>query len=227
MPGSTEVAVELQRKVCPKLNTRRLSTKYMSLLIESIRCQDGAFYNLDYHQQRVDRAFRELFRGAPHNLDQLLESTQRPSRGCFKCRIEYDETTSRVALTPYAPRRVETLLAVYDDTIAYPHKFRDRRAIDHWFGLRGSCDDILIIRNGEVTDTSIANIVFRRGDDWYTPADPLLPGTMRQSLIDKGKIRPITIRKEDIPSFESFRLINAMIGFEAPEQPVSKIVLQF
>lgn len=199
----------------------------MSLLIESIRCQDGVFHNLMYHQRRVDHAFRSLFRRQPHDLTRLLESVEPPAKGWWKCRVEYDETSARSELTPYTPRRIETLLAVHDDAISYPHKFRDRSAIDRWFNLRGSCDDILIIRNGEVTDTSIANIAFRRGGDWFTPQNPLLPGTQRQLLIDMGKIRPLLIRKEDIPSFESFRLINAMIGFEGPELAVSNIVLHF
>lgn len=199
----------------------------MSLLIESIRCQDGTFHNLVYHQRRVNHAFRSLFHSQPHNLTRLLESVQPPPTGCWKWRIEYDETSACTELVPYKPRVVKRLLAVHDDAISYPHKYRDRSDIDRWFRLRGICDDILIIRNGEVTDTSIANIVFRRGRDWYTPLHPLLPGTQRQALIDAGKIRPIVIRKEDIPSFESFRLINAMIGFDGPEQAVSNIVLHF
>nr|PZN51593.1 MAG: hypothetical protein DIU61_13050 [Bacteroidota bacterium] len=137
------------------------------------------------------------------------------------------DVTARVELIPYTPRGVQTLLAVRDDSIEYPHKYRDRSAIDRWFGLRGTCDDILIVKNGEITDTSIANIAFRRNGQWYTPANPLLPGTQRQFLIDIGKIKPIAIRKEDVPSFESFRLINAMVGFEGPEQAVTNIVWQF
>lgn len=199
----------------------------MSLLIESIRCQDGVFHNLAYHQRRVDHAFRSLFNHPPHDLARLLESVQRPSSGLWKCRIEYDETSARPELTPYTPRVVRNLLAVHDDAISYPHKYRDRRAIDYWYALRGTCDDILVVKNGEVTDTSIANIVFRRGSDWYTPLNPLLPGTMRQYLLEAGKIRAMTIRKEDIPAFDSFRLVNAMTGFEAPEQAVSNIVLHF
>ncbi|HEY8511759.1 MAG TPA: aminotransferase class IV [Cyclobacteriaceae bacterium] len=199
----------------------------MSLLIETIRCQDGVFHNLEYHQRRVDHAFRSLFDRDPHNLARLLESVTVPSSGWWKCRIEYDAINTNVELTPYTPRRVETLLAVRDDSIAYSHKFRDRSAIERWFASRGTCDDILIVRNDEITDSSIANIAFRHNDKWFTPANPLLPGTQRQFLIDSGKIQPIVIRKEDVLSFESFRLINAMIGFEAPEQPVSNIVWQF
>jgi 4-amino-4-deoxychorismate lyase len=40
-----------------------------------------------------------------------------------------------------------------------------------------------------------------------------------------AEIKEETIRVQDIPSFKSFRLINAMLGFEGPEIDVSKIVL--
>ncbi len=37
----------------------------MSRLIETIRLQDGVFYNLSYHTLRMQRAWREIF-----NIDQ-------------------------------------------------------------------------------------------------------------------------------------------------------------
>jgi branched-subunit amino acid aminotransferase/4-amino-4-deoxychorismate lyase len=36
-----------------------------------------------------------------------------------------------------------------------------------------------------VTDSSFANIVFKRGKKWYTPWAPLLKGTMRSKAIGK------------------------------------------
>jgi 4-amino-4-deoxychorismate lyase len=45
------------------------------------------------------------------------------------------------------------------------------------------CDDIIIVRNGFVTDASYANLIFRKGDEWFTPATFLLAGTMRAFLL--------------------------------------------
>ena len=37
-------------------------------------------------------------------------------------------------------------------------------------------DEILITRNGLLTDTSIANIALFNGKEWHTPKHPLLKG---------------------------------------------------
>jgi 4-amino-4-deoxychorismate lyase len=90
--------------------------------------------------------------------------------------------------------------------------------------LRDDCDDILIVKKGNITDSSYSNIVFRRGKNWYTPWSALLKGTMRQNLIDNNKIFQEQIELEDIESFKSFKLINAMLEFDGPEIDVSNIV---
>lgn len=197
----------------------------MCLLIESIRLKDGTFYNVQYHQQRMDHAFRDLFRTISPDLRRLLEESSYPRSGVFKCRVIYDEKSADVSVTPYTPKTIRTLKAVTDDGIQYRHKFSDRTALENLYAMRGDCDEVLIIKGGEVTDSSFSNIVFRRSGRWYTPARPLLRGTMRQSLLEDGKIEAITIRKEDVPTFETFRLINGMIGFDSPEQSVANIIL--
>ena len=198
----------------------------MSLLIESLRLEEGIFYNVSYHQRRVQEAFRELF-GTKKVLDlqQLIEGSSYPRRGLFKCRIVYDDQSAKVSFVPYASRPAQTLKLVTDNDIEYAHKFTDRSALDSLYAGRGTCDDVLIVRKGEVTDSSIANIVFRKSGRWFTPSHPLLAGTMRQRLLESGKIEPITIRMEQIPTFESFRLVNAMMGFNGPEQDVGNIIL--
>ncbi|HEY4654154.1 MAG TPA: aminotransferase class IV [Cyclobacteriaceae bacterium] len=197
----------------------------MSLLIESIRLENGRFHNLRYHEQRMNRALLALFKNASGiDLPALLKTTILPDRGCYKCRVVYDDRSADLAFIPYVRNPVEKLRALADDSIIYPHKFRDRSGLDRLYAMRRECDDILIIRNGQVTDASYANIVFRRNECWFTPRTPLLAGTMREYLIDTGKIQAITIRKEDVYTFETFKLINAMIGFDGPENDVANIV---
>ncbi len=47
---------------------------------------------------------------------------------------------------------------------------------------------------------------------------------MRQFLLDSGTIREEEITEVDIPRFEKFKLINAMIGWAGAEINVSNIV---
>lgn len=198
----------------------------MCLLIESIRLEDGKFCNVQYHQRRMEEAFRALFPPlSPPDLRRLLQASPYPRHGVFKCRVVYDDQSTNVSYAPYTPKTIRTLKVVTDNDIDYSHKFSNRAVLENLYARRGDCDDVLIIREGEVADSSFANIVFRKSGHWYTPAHPLLAGTMRQYLLEKGKIQAIVIRKEHIPTFETFRLINAMIGFDSPERGVADIIL--
>ena len=197
----------------------------MSLLIESIKLLDGVYHNLFYHEQRMTRSLRMLCGvDEEFNLEEFLKRLPRPEKGLYKCRIVYDDVMKEVEFIPYKPAFITTLKIIESDRISYEHKYLDRAHIDRLYTQRSGCDDILIIKNDLVTDTSYCNIVFRRNNLWYTPWSPLLPGTMRQHLIERGIIFPETIQKEDIRTFHTFRLINAMLEFSGPEIDVSNIV---
>lgn len=197
----------------------------MSLLIESIKLLDGEYGNLFYHEQRMHRSLKMLC-GAQGNFDLevYLKTQPAPAAGLYKCRILYDDRSMETEFAPYQPRSIASLRIVEHDRISYEFKYADRKAINRLYDLRKDCDDILIIKRGMVTDTSIANIVFRRGKRWYTPWAPLLKGTMRQKLLERSVIQEDEIRMKDIYSFESFKLINAMMEFESPELDLSNIV---
>jgi 4-amino-4-deoxychorismate lyase len=199
----------------------------MSRLLESIRLQNGNFHRLSYHQQRMDRSVKELF-GEKNsvNLFESLKAYKLPSKiGLYKCRVMYTKQIESVEFIPYEAKPINSLKVVYDQEIEYEHKYTDRNKIGTLFNQRQYCDDILIIKNGFVTDSSYSNIIFYDGVNWITPNTPLLKGTMRQFLLDTAEIKSGSIQVQDISSFQSFRLINAMLAFDGPEIDVSKIVL--
>lgn len=198
----------------------------MSRLIESIKLDNGRFLRLHYHQARMDRSVAELFQqNNAINLSVELAKQSHPKFGLYKCRIVYEKQLESVEFLPYEPRKIESLKVVYDNAIEYSSKYEDRAGIDTLFGQRQYCDDVLIVKNGFVTDSSISNIIFFDGYKWITPDTPLLKGTMRQFLLEAAEIKEQSVTIQDIPSFKSFRLINAMIGFDGPEIEVSRIVL--
>lgn len=85
-------------------------------------------------------------------------------------------------------------------------------------------DDICIVRDGLLTDASICNIALWNGSQWITPASPLLPGTMRASLLDTTKIIPGDIRPDDLLDYSRIRLFNAMIGFGEVELNLNDVL---
>lgn len=94
--------------------------------------------------------------------------------------------------------------------IVYDHKFLDRKEIDKLFMDRGDADDILIIKDGFITDTSYGNICLFDGVQWVTPRKPLLLGTCRERLLEDGAIVEGDISIEGLKNFEQFAVINAM-----------------
>lgn len=196
----------------------------MSLLLESIRLCDGNFENLFYHERRMNRGLKFLCGVQEHfDLEEFLSKIERPTTGLFKCRLVYDESSRDLEFIPYRSKRIDTLRVVEHDRISYEFKYADRKLIDRLYGLKKDCDDILIVKRGLVTDSSFSNIVFRRGQRWFTPWSALLKGTMRSSLLERNLIQEEDIRVEDIKTFDSFKLINAMLRFDGPELDVSKI----
>lgn len=198
----------------------------MFRLLESIRLQNGSFHRLNYHQQRMDRSVKEL--SGQKNAISLFDNLKKynpPKTGLFKARIVYSDKLESVKFIPYEIKPVNSLRVVYDQEIDYVHKYHNRNNLHALLAQRQYCDDILIVKNGFVTDSSYSNIIFYDGVNWITPADPLLKGTMRQFLLDTAEIKAAPVTIQDIPSFKKFRLINSMLAFDGPEIDVSKIVL--
>ncbi len=198
----------------------------MSLLFESIRVANGKYENLVYHEQRMRRSLKELCgHDEFFDLENYLNRIPVPAGALYKCKLIYDEQTRSVELTEYHPRSIKSLKVVEHDRINYEFKYVNRKTLDDLFSQRGECDDILIIRDGIVTDTSYANVAFRKGDEWLTPYEPLLRGTMRQQLLEYNKIQEAEITLDEIKKFDAIKLFNAMILFDSDEINTKNIVL--
>ena len=81
--------------------------------------------------------------------------------------------------------------------------------------LRGNQDDVLIVRNNLLTDTSIANVALEKEGVWYTPRTPLLKGTKRALLLEQGVLTECDIPSDEISSYSHIALFNAMIDFQS------------
>src|SRR5690606_29371048 len=86
----------------------------------------------------------------------------------------------------------------------------DRRILELAFSRRGDADDVLLVRDGWITDTSVGNVAFLANGRWYTPALPLLAGTTWKRLVYAGTIVPRPIHVEDLPRYEAFVVFNAL-----------------
>ena len=197
----------------------------MPRLIESIKVQDGVLHNLSYHEQRMQRACAELWgQTLTFDLSKTILVPPEAHSGLFKCRILYRQTIESVTFTPYHWQPITSLRRVYCDHIDYAHKYENRDLLQQLAAQRGECDDVLIIKNGRVTDTSYANIAFFDGERWYTPAHPLLPGTQRQRLLDQGLLTETVITEQNLIRYRYFQVINAFHNLESAIGQVRDIV---
>lgn len=173
--------------------------------IESIRITNCSPEHLDLHSRRIVRTIGTPIALCPDLPPELVGSV-------VKWRVEYNARgiVSQEYL-PYRIPQIKTLRTVVADDLDYSFKYADRSAISALFATRGECDDILIVKNGNVTDSSFCNVVFERDGICYTPAEPLLEGVRRASLLRSGRIVPRQISCAEIGNFDRIYLINAMI----------------
>lgn len=192
----------------------------MSRFIESICIRDGIIQNPGGHLARMGRT---LMAHHGHFREKLFypwfDSPVPKLTGKYKWRIVYDQhgvISSSVA--EYLPRRIDSLRIMHTDDLDYGYKYLDRSGIDVLMAQKGNASDILIIKNGYLTDSSYANVLLWDGKIWWTPDTPLLPGTQRALLLKKGLIREKPVREKEISSYKILKLINAMLSFDdAPE----------
>lgn len=197
----------------------------MCQLIESLKLKDGVIQHIAYHQNRLDRAMDELFPEAPKiDLARIISIPKNCRSGVYKIRVLYGRSVDKIEIEPYIFRKIQSLKIVHHESIDYHLKYSDRQILNELFALRGNCDDITIVKNGFVTDSFAANLLFFDGEKWLTPETPLLKGTKRQFLLERGIIYETEIKEEEIRNYQKVALINAMVDFEEmPEIPVERI----
>ncbi|MBT3174908.1 MAG: hypothetical protein HN336_08660 [Lentimicrobiaceae bacterium] len=185
-------------------------------LLETIKYQNGRFFNLKYHQERMDRSYLFTYNhNNPINLNRSLEESNLPlSQNPYKCRVTYDNNGHQIEFVKYEFPQINSLKLVVDDDIEYNIKYSNRTALENLFNRRGNADDIIIVKDGLITDSSYANLLFYNGKTWVTPAKPLLAGTQREYLLHKGIIDIDHIRPSHIINFKIVRMVNSMMSFE-------------
>lgn len=179
---------------------------------ETIKVIDGEHLNLPYHQNRYENTLNSF---GKTNYEKLESYFKAPLVGLYRCKIIYDlDSIKDIQYYEYKKKKVESLKIIYDDKINYSLKSTNRKYIDILYEQREMCDDILIVKNGYITDTSIANIALYKDGLWYSPKKVLLSGTTRQRYIESSKIILKDISVDELSSFTSVALLNAMIDFD-------------
>lgn len=177
--------------------------------LETIACNNGKPLHLGYHQERLNNTLKTLNIHTQYDLAALISP---PDNTFYRCRFIYDATRFTISYHPYTLTVPSKLRLIVDNAIDYPLKSTNRTALDALYAQRNGCDDVLIVKNGFVTDTTIANSAFFINNQWLTPKTPLLHGTTRARLLEEKKLFPADITARDALDARKIMLMNAMIG---------------
>lgn len=195
----------------------------MIQFLETIRLVNGVLQHIDLHQQRVNNTLRAYYN---EKID--LSSIKIPypyKEGVFKCRIVYDKKIQEIKFIPYTINIRKTVKLIINNNINYQYKYANRTELDSLLH-NANTDDIIIIKNGFLTDSAYANIILQNSNGLFTPAHPLLYGTMRQYLLNKNFIISKDIHINNLSYFQYIYFINAMQPFGSqPPIYVKDIIL--
>jgi 4-amino-4-deoxychorismate lyase len=197
----------------------------MSRFIETIRADHGVPAPLEYHQARVDRTLHDWDCPFSLNLAELLSSISIPQFEKARIRVEYGvKGLECIQVTEYRMKPIGSVALAPIGDREYRYKYADREWIYSCLE-RSGCDEVIMVRDGFVTDASIANLAFYDGSQWITPDTPLLSGTRRRYLLDAGVLHEAPVRPSDLRHYHRMRLVNAMIAWEeSPDLPMSILV---
>ena len=197
------------------------------MFLETICIKNGAVQNLETHIFRMEQTATHFGFIVPvlPNLESMLPELLINKK--VKCRIEYKETVRNIEFEAYKAKEIQSLRLVEAGDIDYAFKYSDRSELNALNGVKKNCSEILMLKNGFITDTTYSNVVFRKGKEFFTPETYLLNGTKRQLLLQKSIIREIPISIENLRDFEHVFLINSMLDIEdGVGCPIQEILCQ-
>ncbi|MBO6201869.1 MAG: aminotransferase class IV [Chryseobacterium sp.] len=197
----------------------------MSRFIESIKVEDQKVFLTELHQKRMNDTFFHFGKECKIDIQSLFLNLEHDEDGLYKFRIEYDlDNNSKTQIVPYAISEHDDFELVIDNEIDYTFKSADRTQFQKMKN-DSSADEIIIVKENQITDTSYSNLLFLKDKTWFTPKTYLLNGVMRQSLLTSKRIKETEINLDNIKEYSHFQLINALNDFdEMFIYPIEKII---
>jgi para-aminobenzoate synthetase / 4-amino-4-deoxychorismate lyase len=184
--------------------------------------KDG-FFLLDYHLKRLAQSAEYfLFTFKRESVLEKLQELDFNESENLKIRI-LTERNGKVHIESQVvqlnnQKKISVGVANHpikkDDVFLY-HKttFREvyKQAVEQ-AGEKRLHDVLLWNEEGEMTESTIGNLVVKRGGKYYTPplSCGLLNGTFRQYLIALGKLQEKIILKDELENYEEIYIINSV-----------------
>lgn len=194
-------------------------------LLETLRWDPAkGYFLLDRHLRRMSRsaAYFDFMVDSDYLADSLQKAIEGVSRETHKVRLLVDsEGRVEIDVQPLVieDRIWSVALAKWpvdrQDRFLF-HKTTHRHVYDSNRRAFPDHDDVVLWNEaGEVTETTLANLVLRLDAEMITPPldSGLLPGTLREKLLAEGTIREAIVELKDLSRAEEIFLINSVRGW--------------
>lgn len=193
-------------------------------LLETMRLEDGRVARLERHLARMAASARHFgfTWSEAHAASAVEDARVSHPAGCWRLRLLLDPeggvATTCSAHEDHASRvwRVAFAASPVDSgNEMLRHKTTNRRAYDTARHGMDTDDVILWNERGEMTESTIANVVAEIDEVRVTPpvSCGLLPGVYRGELLDRGEIRERVITKDELTRASRLWLINSLRGW--------------
>ena len=185
----------------------------MYQFVETIQIKDGIPALIDLHQQRINGTFLFFKSISPPDITSIivdyLEKQKLLINQIYKLRFLYNlDSSYSIQLAPYHSPVISSFTLIENNDIDYTFKSTNRAIFEQ---LKASVQgEVIIVKNGFVTDTSFSNIILLKDSIWYTPKTYLLNGVQRQHLLASNKIQEKDIKASDIKCYSHIKIINAL-----------------
>jgi para-aminobenzoate synthetase/4-amino-4-deoxychorismate lyase len=208
------------------LDARRDEAGDFQLLETLLWTPEAGYFLLRRHLDRLaDSAEYFGFPCDPEQVEKALANTAAGLEGRNRVRLLLHrsgrvtvEAQSLMEGTKPEPVRVGlTRSPVSSADIRLYHKTTRRAVYDEARASRPECDDVILWNEGgELTESSVANIVLELDSRRYTPpvAAGLLAGTFRAHLLAAGEIEERTLTVDELHRASRVWLINSVRGWQ-------------
>lgn len=195
-------------------------------LLETMLLDRDGYFLLERHMTRLGRS-AEYFSfelDEEHVRGRLRELAQTRGERPLKVRLLLSrdggvelQAQALARRDPSRAARVALAASPIDpsDVFLY-HKTTRRDVYEQARKARPGVDDVILYNSsGELTESTVANLVVELDGRLFTPPVRcgLLPGTLREELIARGEVAERALRPEDLSRAGAIYLVNSVRGF--------------
>lgn len=196
----------------------------LSGFFETLLVKKTKAFDLDRHLKRIENSLIQMNYVCDlfllkQEVENLLKSVA--SNRVYRLKLLITKSDRYLSLLDYMEQPT-SYFQIYTKEIDFDYIFGHKST--NYFeyieakreAIQKKYDDVLFVDAGKILELSSSNIYFQlHNTSWVTPkSDKILPGIIRQKLIEKSIVKEKEIKIEELDSFISCARSNSLVLFE-------------